>query len=147
MGYLNQPSLGYSAHRVIFLQIFISLILVSLLVVSDDKKTDHRRLEVDRRGYPMWFSVADRTLMSQGLVQPNATVAKDGSGQFKTVLTHIQVIIEENILYTLRLVYTKSILPSIKTKITLYYTVMALHKRSSPLLLPQTDTFGKLTIN
>ena len=38
-------------------------------------------------GYPTWFSASDRKLLaaSPGTVRPNAVVAKDGSGQYKTI--------------------------------------------------------------
>ncbi|XP_061373591.1 pectinesterase-like [Gastrolobium bilobum] len=46
--------------------------------------------EVDHEGLPTWFSPADRKLLGKvhnggGQVTPNAVVAKDGSGKFKTV--------------------------------------------------------------
>ncbi|CAJ2628966.1 pectinesterase-like [Trifolium pratense] len=62
-----------------------------------DVKTSSRRLfeveDEDGEGYPEWMAAADRRLMadmSTGMsVTPNAVVAKDGSGQFKTVLDAI----------------------------------------------------------
>ncbi|CAI9759208.1 unnamed protein product [Fraxinus pennsylvanica] len=55
-------------------------------------QANRRRLldvgEIGEDGYPTWFSAADRKLMEahqKGSVAPNAVVAKDGSGQFKTV--------------------------------------------------------------
>jgi pectinesterase len=48
--------------------------------------------ELDNEGLPKWFSAADRKLLAKiggggggGAPPPNAVVAKDGSGQFKTV--------------------------------------------------------------
>ncbi|XP_022851456.1 pectinesterase-like [Olea europaea var. sylvestris] len=55
-------------------------------------QANRRRLldvgEIGEDGYPTWFGAADRKLMEahqKGGVAPNAVVAKDGSGQFKTV--------------------------------------------------------------
>ncbi|KAJ1425602.1 Pectinesterase, catalytic [Sesbania bispinosa] len=68
------------------------------------KPASRRLLEVDHEGYPTWFSASDRKLLemvSQGMgesnsghrsgggIMPNAVVAKDGSGQFKTILDAI----------------------------------------------------------
>lgn len=53
--------------------------------------TSRRLLEVYEMGhdsYPAWFQVADRMLLAAhrgGIMKPNAVVAKDGSGQFKTI--------------------------------------------------------------
>jgi len=59
-------------------------------------QANRRRLldlgEIGEDGYPTWFRAADRKLMAahqKGGVAPNAVVAKDGSGQFKTVAAAI----------------------------------------------------------
>ncbi|KAJ1412517.1 Pectinesterase, catalytic [Sesbania bispinosa] len=66
-----------------------------------DLKPASRRLlgevEVDNEGYPSWFSAADRKLLGalqrrgwRSRVKPNVVVAKDGSGQFKTIADAIK---------------------------------------------------------
>ncbi|CAJ1969549.1 unnamed protein product [Sphenostylis stenocarpa] len=73
----------------------ISKILQSLDLNLALKPASRRRLlEIDQEGYPTWVSAADRKLLanignSKGGVTPHATVAKDGSGQFKTILDAI----------------------------------------------------------
>ncbi|ESW17099.1 hypothetical protein PHAVU_007G210200 [Phaseolus vulgaris] len=62
----------------------ISKILQSLDLNLALKPSTRRLLELDQDGYPTWLSAADRRLLAQGAV-PHATVAKDGSGQFKTI--------------------------------------------------------------
>ncbi|KAL1312830.1 hypothetical protein HN51_039410 [Arachis hypogaea] len=51
-----------------------------------------RLLGLDKYGFPSWLYPHDRKLIneaSQGSIVPNAVVAKDGSGQYKTVLEAI----------------------------------------------------------
>lgn len=59
--------------------------------ISVNKTKTSRRLlganEGDKNGYPSWLSAADRKLLASdnaGLT-PNAVVAQDGSGQYKTI--------------------------------------------------------------
>ncbi|KAL9671896.1 hypothetical protein QQ045_009469 [Rhodiola kirilowii] len=54
--------------------------------------------QVDKDGFPAWFSVADRRLLSQGNAQPkpNAVVAKDGSGQYKTIAAALAAYPKKN---------------------------------------------------
>lgn len=52
------------------------------------KKDSRRRLlsEQDEKGWPVWMRSPERKLLAAGnQPKPNAVVAKDGSGQFKTI--------------------------------------------------------------
>lgn len=50
------------------------------------KTSSRRLLDVDQEGYPSWLSMPDRKLLADAAsVKPNAVVAKDGSGDYKTV--------------------------------------------------------------
>ncbi|KAL2326709.1 hypothetical protein Fmac_025767 [Flemingia macrophylla] len=59
-----------------------------------------RLLEVDSEGFPTWLSAADRKLLAKAqqgdAPPPNAVVAKDGSGQFKTVKQAIDSYPKDN---------------------------------------------------
>ncbi|MED6205833.1 hypothetical protein PIB30_021299 [Stylosanthes scabra] len=51
-----------------------------------------RLLEIDSDGFPTWFGFHERKLVNeakQGSIVPNVVVAKDGSGQYKTILDAI----------------------------------------------------------
>ncbi|CAI0375675.1 unnamed protein product [Linum tenue] len=51
-----------------------------------DQEEHHRRLLSQDNGFPSWMSAADRKLLqSTPKMTPNAVVAKDGSGQYKTI--------------------------------------------------------------
>lgn len=56
---------------------------------SASDSNNHRRLlesnEIGPDGYPNWLSANDRKLLQKPPLGPNAVVAKDGSGQFKTI--------------------------------------------------------------
>lgn len=70
-----------------------SKVVQSLGVQSNTDIDSRRRLlsdeediyKRDSEGFPTWFSTADRKLLAQQVVTPNAVVAKDGSGNFKTI--------------------------------------------------------------
>ncbi|CAK8544460.1 unnamed protein product [Lathyrus sativus] len=71
-----------------------------------DLKPASRRLlaeDIDNEGFPSWFSASDRKLLVKlkgkgwrSKIQPNAIVAKDGSGQFKTIKDAIDAYPKEN---------------------------------------------------
>lgn len=70
----------------------VSGVIENLTNLTDLKPTNNNRrllevFEVGHDEYPTWFSVADRKLLArpQTVLRPNAVVAKDGSGQFKTI--------------------------------------------------------------
>lgn len=69
----------------------ISGILNTLNIPLNISAASRRLLDesdVDNGGYPAWFSAADRKLLANqgsGQLKPNAVVAKDGTGQYKTI--------------------------------------------------------------
>ncbi|KAL5068968.1 hypothetical protein RYX36_019855 [Vicia faba] len=71
----------------------VSQVLASLNLDLNVQPSHRRLFGVDSNGYPEWMTGPDRKLladMSTGAaVTPNVVVAKDGSGQFKTVLEAI----------------------------------------------------------
>ncbi|KAF8387738.1 hypothetical protein HHK36_026392 [Tetracentron sinense] len=89
-GLLNATQLTSNALAIVT---EISEILKTFNIPLKISSPSSRRLlgsatEVDKDGYPTWFSAADRKLLAKvgnGGVRPNAVVAKDGSGRFKTI--------------------------------------------------------------
>lgn len=72
----------------------ISQVLSAFNLNFNTKPSSRRLLDVDQDGYPAWLSIPDRKLLADvnnkgGSVAPNAVVAKDGSGKYKTVLDAI----------------------------------------------------------
>ncbi|CAK9152844.1 unnamed protein product [Ilex paraguariensis] len=69
-----------------------SEILKAFNIPNINIKPNSRRLlevnEIGHDGYPTWFSTADRKLLAArpaSRARPNAVVAKDGSGQYRTI--------------------------------------------------------------
>ncbi|KAF7804968.1 pectinesterase-like [Senna tora] len=70
----------------------LAQILESFGLKLDVKPASRRLMEVDSEGYPTWFSASDRKLLGKlkkkikkAKSQPTVVVAKDGSGQFRTI--------------------------------------------------------------
>lgn len=65
----------------------LSQILEAFGLKIDAKPLNGRRLLSNNDGFPTWVSASDRKLLqaSTETVVPNAVVAKDGSGQYKTI--------------------------------------------------------------
>ncbi|ESW17101.1 hypothetical protein PHAVU_007G210400 [Phaseolus vulgaris] len=67
----------------------LSTVLESFDLKLNLNPSSRRLLQVDSEGLPTWFSGADRKLLAQvqkgAAAAPNAVVAKDGSGKFKSI--------------------------------------------------------------
>lgn len=66
----------------------ISQVLAAFNIKLNITPNSRRLLSMDQAGYPSWFSAADRKLLANvdnRRIQPNAVVAKDGSGRFRTI--------------------------------------------------------------
>jgi pectinesterase len=88
-GLLNSTQLTSNALAIVS---EISTILSAFNIKIDINPNSRRLLgttQVDQEGYPTWFSAADRKLLAaggnKGNPRPNAVVAKDGSGQYRTI--------------------------------------------------------------
>lgn len=66
------------------------LALANRITGSSPSPTGRRVLELEDDGFPSWVSAADRRLLQGTEIKANAVVAKDGSGNFKTVSEAIQ---------------------------------------------------------
>ncbi|KAF9592928.1 hypothetical protein IFM89_019133 [Coptis chinensis] len=62
------------------------------------KTTRLLNAEVDKDWYPAWFSVADRRLLAfkKTHLTPNVVIAKDGSGQFESIIEAISAYPKNN---------------------------------------------------
>ncbi|XP_057467706.1 pectinesterase-like [Actinidia eriantha] len=89
-GLLNATQLTDNALSIVSA---ISEILTAFNIPINSSASSRRLFEasevLDQNEYPAWFSVADRRLMhastNNNQLKPNVVVAKDGSGQYKTI--------------------------------------------------------------
>ncbi|KAK9288458.1 hypothetical protein L1049_016915 [Liquidambar formosana] len=88
-GLLNATQLTSNALAIVS---EISGILDTFKIPLNMSPTSRRLLDasnVDNDGFPAWFSVADRKLLAyhgkNGKIEPNAIVAKDDTGHYKTI--------------------------------------------------------------
>ncbi|XP_030551830.1 pectinesterase-like [Rhodamnia argentea] len=66
----------------------ISKVLAAFDIKLNLTPNSRRLMSMDEGGYPSWFSAADRKLLAKvdnRRIVPNAVVAKDGSGRFRTI--------------------------------------------------------------
>uniref|UniRef100_A0A5B7B6J8 Pectinesterase n=1 Tax=Davidia involucrata TaxID=16924 RepID=A0A5B7B6J8_DAVIN len=83
-GLLNATQLTDNALAIVSA---ISQILTTFNIPLMNTSASSRRL-LDTQGYPAWLSTRDRKLLASqnnAKIRPNAVVAKDGSGQYKTI--------------------------------------------------------------
>lgn len=99
-GLLNATQLTSNALAIVST---LTDILKSFNIPVNTSTAASRRLldatdEVGKDGYPAWLSAADRKLLASNNPQivPNAVVAKDGSGQYKTVAAAIAAYPKNN---------------------------------------------------
>jgi pectinesterase len=126
----------------------------------------HRRLlganyALDTQGYPTWLSPGDRKLLAAGgapRAKPNAVVAKDGSGNFKSIQAAINAVPKDfrgrYVIYVKAGVYDEIVLiPKDKTNIYMYgdgpkRSRVTGHKSNADGLTTQdTATFCKLLLS
>lgn len=83
-GMVNSTQLTHNAVNIVA---EMSQILKMFNLPTQLTAAQRRLMSVDEEGLPTWFSGADRRLLAAkgGAAAPNAVVAKDGSGQFKTI--------------------------------------------------------------
>ncbi|MBA0583960.1 hypothetical protein Gorai_014796 [Gossypium raimondii] len=86
---MEEAIVASSEHAANALTIVTKLIEILTKLGSELASPDTRRLfSVEETNYPSWFSTTDRKLIAKidnSNLKPNAVVAKDGSGQFKTI--------------------------------------------------------------
>ncbi|PIA35514.1 hypothetical protein AQUCO_03500109v1 [Aquilegia coerulea] len=127
-GFLNTTQLTYNALGIVN---EISKLLSKInITIPSNLNTNSRRLlntEVDQDGFPEWFSAPDRKLLAatNNQLTPNAVVAQDGSGQFKTISAAIAAVPQNHpgrhIIYVKAGIYKETVTVPFKTINVLMY--------------------------
>lgn len=140
--------------------------LFNVTNLQDMASFKNRRLleskyDLDAQGYPTWLSAGDRKLLAAGgapRARPNAVVAKDGSGNFKSIQAAINAIPKNSkgryVIYVKAGIYEEIVLiPKDKTNIYMYgdgpkRTRVLGHKSNADGVTTQdTATFCKLLLS
>ncbi|PWA57870.1 pectinesterase [Artemisia annua] len=74
-------------------------ILEEFNITTKPKFMGRKLLGVDEKGYPSWMSEDDKKLLESGdvVLKPHAVVAKDGSGQFNTIMSALAAYPKDNV--------------------------------------------------
>lgn len=74
-------------------------ILEEFNITTKPKFMGRKLLGVDEKGYPSWMSEDDKKLLESGdvVLEPDAVVAKDGSGQFTTIMSALAAYPKGNV--------------------------------------------------
>lgn len=157
-GLLNASQLTSNALAIVSA---LSEILTSFNIPINTTASSRRLLDasgVDDNEYPEWLSAKDRKLLqsnSGGQVKPNAIVAKDGSGQFKTITAALDAYPKANtgryVIYVKAGIYDEYIIVTKKQVNVFMYgdgpqKTIITGKKSFREGVPtfQTASFGKL---
>ncbi|XP_074557748.1 pectinesterase/pectinesterase inhibitor-like [Curcuma longa] len=87
-----------TSNAIAFVDALSSLFKAFNLDINMTSSSGRRLLEEDEK-YPSWFSAHDRKLLaaqSKGQLTPNAVVAQDGSGNFKTINSALNAMPKKN---------------------------------------------------
>ncbi|XP_027332315.1 pectinesterase-like [Abrus precatorius] len=70
----------------------ISKIISNFLALNNASSSITPKTMSSQNGFPSWLSPGDRKLLESPLLSPNVVVAKDGSGNFKTIKEALEAV-------------------------------------------------------